>query len=846
MPADISKQLEKAKRHLERNKLSEAAEAYQSVLNDMPGNQECLQGLGDIYTRVGHPDRAATYYGVLFDRLCDTRDENKASVLYTRALKDTQQPPERMARYALLLQKQGRTADAVEHYIAASELLLARGKQEQALDCLERVAQLEPESAPRQFAAGNLAEQLGKSVIAVRSFLRAGQLSEASGDATAAIGLLERAYTLAPTERSPALLYAQALLRRGDAAKALSLLDPHSASESDATFLNTLSEALIATGDLDRARGVLERLLPQDPATLSKLFDLGRRYLEAGKDDAAVALLRDLQEGALKSRRENNFATRLEGLAESFARSVALGEFCAAAYAALNRESGYFGALVRLFDLYAEGEDFARAGDALDKLIEIDPYDFGNEKRLSQIEASCDASLVGRIRARLAQVGTHSPQPSAADSPETSATPPDALEEQQALEDLMVQAEIFMQYSLQAKAIERLRKIAELFPGEGENNPRLKGLYQTANWWPAGSSPEQMRSKAASAARPAGPPADSADTLRDLAKISEISQSLHRQPSERAILSTAIQEVGKYLRATRCFGVLGASGRPPQMASEYCAPGVDPAPGALLMRLLGQLEHAAPDGIGGLVVQQGAKPLLAELDIDSALGVPMSDPETKMQAGVMVVGYAAAHSWRPHETYFLHAVGDQTLLGVSHARLRAMARTFGAADERTGLLARSSYQDCLIQETQRTRSQGTALTLALVEMDRGADLLKQYGEASMERYLEQLARALQPMTRQADLAIKYTSWAIAFILPDTPLAAAESQAEKIRQAGAGIRPPWEGSPAALSVSVAEAVARVDYDSEDIVTELINRAEAGLDEARRLGGSTVVALSAQRT
>jgi diguanylate cyclase (GGDEF)-like protein len=213
---------------------------------------------------------------------------------------------------------------------------------------------------------------------------------------------------------------------------------------------------------------------------------------------------------------------------------------------------------------------------------------------------------------------------------------------------------------------------------------------------------------------------------------------------------------------------------------------------------------------------------------------------------VLVVGYSATHAWRPHETYFLQAVGDQILLGLSHARLRAMARTLGAADERTGLLARSSYQDCLIQETQRAKSQGTTLTLALVEMDRGAELLKQYGEGSMERYLEQLARTLQPVTRQTDFAIKYTSWAIAFILPDTSLAAAESQAEKIRQAGAGVRPPWEGSPVGLSASVAEAVARVDYDSEDIVTELINRAEAGLDEARRLGGSTVVALSAQRT
>jgi GGDEF domain-containing protein len=135
------------------------------------------------------------------------------------------------------------------------------------------------------------------------------------------------------------------------------------------------------------------------------------------------------------------------------------------------------------------------------------------------------------------------------------------------------------------------------------------------------------------------------------------------------------------------------------------------------------------------------------------------------------------------------------------------------------------------------------LALALMQIDGGAELLGQYGEAQVERYVEQLMRALEPLTRQGDLAVKYTSWSVAFILPDTALAGAESQAEKVRQAGAGVRPPWDGAPLDLSVSVAEAVARLDYDSEDIVTELINRTENGLGEARQRGGKTVVALAA---
>ena len=44
-----------------------------------------------------------------------------------------------------------------------------------------------------------------------------------------------------------------------------------------------------------------------------------------------------------------------------------------------------------------------------------------------------------------------------------------------------------------------------------------------------------------------------------------------------------------------------------------------------------------------------------------------------------------------------------------------------------------------------------------------------------------------------------------------------------------------------SVAVAEAIAHQDFDSEDIVTDLINRAEAGLEEARKRGGNEITSL-----
>ena len=225
--------------------------------------------------------------------------------------------------------------------------------------------------------------------------------------------------------------------------------------------------------------------------------------------------------------------------------------------------------------------------------------------------------------------------------------------------------------------------------------------------------------------------------------------------------------------------MVGALGRPPEMAAEFFAADLRAAPGAQVVLLLALMEKTEPDMLGGLVVDViGRFDTGANWDWRRALGVMITDKETQAPAGMLIVGRAKAHKWRPNEAYFLQAIGDQMLMSVSHTRLRSLVRRMGVSDERTGLLSRSSYQSCLLTEADRAKTQGTPLALAILQIDRGAEILRQQGESPMERFLEQLARSLQPHLRQNDVAVKYTSWSLAFVLPDTTLDGAQHLADK--------------------------------------------------------------------
>ena len=858
--ADVNKHFEKARRLLEKNKLREATVEYQAVLDEVPSNQESIQALADIYTRLGEPAQAAQYYGAQFDRLVETGDASKATAIFTRFLRSFPQPPDRLMQYGQLLQKQNRTGEAIEQFGAAAQLYQQQARDIEALACYESIALLDPENPGRHVILGELAERLGHRDLATRSYLRAGQLTQASGGLDEAIEYFDRAHQLSPDDRTGALLFAEARLRKGDAEGCVELLDPIAANEKDTAFLALFGEALLRTQRLDRSREIFEAYYKQKPEGFSKLFELAGAYILSGDEAKAATLLVQTKDLMRSHRRETELVAHMDQMAAMYSTSLPVAEVVAHLYEELNRETKYFDALVRLFDLYLEAGQIKPACDSLDRLVDIDPYDYRNHERIARLEGKADPAFLQNILARAAKAATVSTRTdgfTGAGSDQAAATGPvtEEARAQQALEDLSVQVEIFLQYSLQSKAVERLQRIAELFPGEEEKNERLRSLYDRANWWPKGAPPKPAAKPAPTAPTPlvihmpspqahspaAINPSAPAETHRDLAAIAEINRLMYRQSTPREVLTSTATETGKHLGVSRCLVTIGGSGES-HLTAEYAAPGFQTAGAQRINALADIISRMSPDALGGVELNSSTSPAVRDLGLTSALGVILTDKETQLPAGSLIVGSAQARRWKPNESFFLQAVGDQLVLSVNHTRLRSLVRSLAVADERTGLLSRGAYVDCLLMESNRARSQGTALSLIVLHVDRGGDLLRQHGDAAVDHFIEQLARAVSSAVRQTDVAVKYTAWSLVFILPDTNFENAKALAEKLRNVASTVQPSWGAQDLTVSAVVAQSTSRPGDETEDRVTEWMNRAEAGIDEARQLGGNTLIELA----
>ena len=855
MAPDINKHLERARRSLEKNKLREAVAEYQAVVEEVPSHQEALQALADIHTRLNEPALAAQYYGAQFDRLLETGDGAKASAIFARFLRSFPQPPDRLMRYGNLLQKQNHASEAIDQFAVAAELCLSQQRDSEALACYESMALLDPENFTRHVTLGELAERLRHADLAARSFLRAGQLTQAGGHLDEALEYFGRAHRLLPNDRSGALLFAEAKLRKGDAEGSVALLDPFAPNEKDTAFLALFGESLLRAGHLDRARDVFQIYYKQKPDSYNKLFELAGAYVLAGEDAKAASLLAQTKEWMRAGRKDSELSAQMDRLAASYPASLAIAVTIARTYEEMNRETKYFDALVRLFDLYLGAGHLKEACETLDRLVDIDPYDYRNQERIGKLEGRVDPAFLQSVLSRAAKAATVSTRTEgftgAGSEAGASAGPvSEETRAQQALEDLLVQVEIFLQYSLQSKAVERLERIAELFPGQEDSNERLRALYERANWWPKGV-PRKPAAVAPSPSRPAPteipalpPPVAPMppETHRDLAAIAEINRLMYRQSTPSELLTTTAAEIGKYLGVTRCLIAVGATGEAPQLTAEYFAPGTVAAGTARIPSIIALVSKATPDALGGIELHASSASGLHELGLESALAVELTDKETQTPSGALLVGDVTARKWKPNESFFLQAVGDQLVLSVSHTRLRSLVRSLAVADEKTGLVSRGAYIDCLLVESNRSRSQGTSLSLIILQIDRGGDLLRQHGDAAVDQYVDQLARALSSAVRQTDIGVKYTAWSLVFVLPNTSLEHARTLAEKLRQVAATVQPPWGGQDLTTSAIVAEASSRPGDESEDRVTEWINRAEAGLDEARVQGGNALVQLA----
>jgi diguanylate cyclase (GGDEF)-like protein len=431
------------------------------------------------------------------------------------------------------------------------------------------------------------------------------------------------------------------------------------------------------------------------------------------------------------------------------------------------------------------------------------------------------------------------------------------------LEDFILQAEIFLQYGMRSKAVERLERANKLFPREEDRNEKLRGLYQSAGFMPKYDG--APAAAAAAPPRPGGPPApapgsspntpafqpaSAADesAVDNIAKVTEITRNIYRQANVKGVLFATVNDVGRHWNASRCVAGLCAPGKPPSAALEYCAPGVKQSDVMAIVKLIGVLQALAVAKGPVILPQAQAAPELAPvkqfvdaLAIQSILAVPLMDGDE--HAGILFLEQCGTpREWRQNDIFVLKTIADQMVLAVNNAKLRSLMKTLAVTDEKSGLLKRSSYLQVLLSEVRRAQQQSSTSTLMLLHFGKASTTAKEIGEQAIESMMQQIGQVVCSNIRQNDVAVRYQLTTIALVLADTNDKNAFFVVDKMRKVLAGTKFPGTDRAVPITVGIAEAVMKADFDPVDVVTEVMNRAESALEAARAEGGNKAQSLA----
>ncbi len=841
--AEIAKRVAQAEKLLQRGKTNDALEEYLQVLLEDPENDNVRSMAADLCLSLSRTAEAVSLLGDLFERQIGVGDATRASLTYKKLARHGSPTWQQKFRFGQLLENSNKKL-AIGTYENALDDLAKQRKKAESLQVLSRIVTLEPTQG-NYLRMAELCSQLGESKTSAAAFLKTAELAEAAG--SDASQYFERAYSEDASDPRIALAYGKNLLQQGQIGAAIFIFEPHVIAGNPSPELRDYySQALLAANRLSEAEPLVWQLFEQNPGRIQQTVELIGKMIDSQQDAEAVALARKLEMFQRKRGERRAFVATMQDLTTGHRSSPEMLEFLSELFNSSNRENDYCQTLLKLFDLYVSTGNFQKAGECLDRAADVDPYERGHQKRLEILKGKIPDDRFKVIASRLTQMNKSVPEASRAEEPTLGAA---------ALQDLMLQAEILVQYGMRTKAVERLQRIQELFPREEERNEDLQRLYLAAGVTPryAGSAPVPPAPVAPPAAAPATtlavPPAmngEQAD-VSSFTRVAEITRKLYHQNNANAVLATAANEIGGQWKVTRCVAAMRKPGLPPTALQEYHTDGTGSGESAALASVVTACQDLAvargtisiPDTLSAAEVQP-IRRALAELEVTSLLVLPLVDGEDHI--GVLVFMQSSERNWHPSEIVVLKTLVEQVVIALNNAGLRRLVRNLSVTDEKSGLLKRASYLDLALAEAQRAAQQATPLSILLMHFGRGAAMIKEFGEPALEAFMDQVGQLFTANIRSNDLAFRYDTTTVAIILGDTAEKEALLAVEKLRKLVADVRMPGKDQPLPFSAGLAEAVMRSAYDPVDIVTEVINRAEQALHDALTQGAGTVLSLA----
>jgi tetratricopeptide (TPR) repeat protein len=280
--------LKKAEKLLRQGRLDAAIAEYVRVVEEYPRDWNTANALGDLYARGGQTDKAAAQYGRIADHLMGEGFYPKAAALYKKLLKVNPDDETTQLQLAEISATQGLLLDAKSYLNAVITKRRARGDRAGTAEIVIRLGTLDPADIDARMAAASTVAEMGDVEAAALRFREIHDDLSEKGRTDEALAALREAVKLKPDDKAGRGILARASVAAGDLDAARGYLDRETAGD-DPALLMALAEIELRSGRIDEGRALLPELLAIDKDFRHRLMDLAWSLTSVSHDAAFVS-----------------------------------------------------------------------------------------------------------------------------------------------------------------------------------------------------------------------------------------------------------------------------------------------------------------------------------------------------------------------------------------------------------------------------------------------------------------------------------------------------------------------------------------------------------------------------
>jgi len=465
------KVLAAAEKYVQQGKLQNAISEYEKILKHDAKDLTVTNTVGDLYSRLGEPDKATECFKTVGDAYASQGFTVKAIAMYKKICK-LKPSLEGLLKLAELYTQQGLFNDARAQYMQVAEEFLKSGDFENAIRILQKILEMDPENAAMRVKLADVYVRLGKKNEAWQIFSAAVESMRSKGSLTGAEEVLQRMLALDPTNAYALLIQGRILLESGDAAGAVTSLQKVSDIDSNKDGLRDLLKAYLLTGQLSEAGTVAGKLLTvhNDLQGISHFTDA---LMQAGQYENALQVFDQHADRLLAENPDKVLETLHAIISHVRENPDSLQKLLD-----LFHKAGETTHVSEVMELLAHASvqagDLPRARDLYQRLAQIEPQNPLHMQNYQQV--------VSQLGGRTNNGKLITPEEAAVLLDDLEATAPSihqhySDETALAVRSALTDAELFISYNMPAKALGPLTAALPLAPKDLHINQRLASLH---------------------------------------------------------------------------------------------------------------------------------------------------------------------------------------------------------------------------------------------------------------------------------------------------------------------------------------------------------------------------------